>query len=178
MRFGTDEEVPMRIETDAATEMSHKVVAADEVRASRKAALEEGLIKAQAFPSDAGLHFSANILQARREDSVEIVEKRAVRLEPSVETTATLPGDFATDSEWALEENIGTEHRVGTPSQAHRDGVTESVEASRRCDCADAEGCVELLGGSWGGEDGEASNNKQAERFADSFQVHAFIDAS
>jgi hypothetical protein len=35
-----------------------------------------------------------------------------------------------------------------------------------------------LLGGSWSGEDEEARNNKQAEPFADSFRVHALIDAS
>ena len=152
MRLGANEEVPMRVEADTAAEMPHEVITADKIRTAGKPALKERLVKAQALPSDACLHFGTDVLKPRRKDAVEVIKKWPVRLESRIQTAAALPGNLTADSHVSLEKDVGAEHRISSAVQAHGNWIAEGVEASWRANRADAESCIELLRGQTRGE--------------------------
>jgi hypothetical protein len=73
----------VKIVAEAAADVTHEVIAADEVGATDGAAIDGSRVKAQTLPSDAGHQLSRRVLaQLGSVDPVKVIEKRTVGLEP------------------------------------------------------------------------------------------------
>ena len=117
MSFRSHEKVAVEIVAKASADVTHKVIAADEVSAADRAASGESLIEAQALPSDAGHYLSRRMLaEFWGVDSIEVIEEWTIGLESSVEILTSAPGQLAADSELLFQKQVGAEDRVGTAS--------------------------------------------------------------
>src|SRR6266513_147158 len=118
MSFRAHEKVAVRIQPQAATEMTQEVISADVVRASSKAAGGEGLIGAQAFHTNAGHQLRGRkFSQFRNINSVEVPKYRTVGLIPTVNRSTDSPCYLATNSQSPLKQEISAEARVSPTAQ-------------------------------------------------------------
>src|SRR6266550_7292928 len=107
MSFRAHEKVAVRIQPQAATEMTQEVISADVVRASGKAAGSERLIGAQAFHTNAGHQLRGRkFSQFRDINSVEVPKYRTVRLIPTVDGLTGSPRHFATNSQTPFKQKV------------------------------------------------------------------------
>ena len=119
--FRANKKMAAKIVAQAGTEVTHEVIAANKVGATDRAATGETLVEAQALPSDARREFGGRVLaQLGGVDSVKIIKKWTVRLEPAVQILTGSPGQFATHSKLPLQKKVCAEHRVGAAGQRHR----------------------------------------------------------
>src|SRR6185312_3816727 len=99
MSFRTHEKVAVEIVAKASANVSHEMIAADEVGATDRAATGETLVEAKALPSDAGHYLSRRMLaEFGGVDSIEVIKQWTVRLESAVQILTSAPGQLAADS--------------------------------------------------------------------------------
>jgi hypothetical protein len=113
MGFRTDKEMTMKVVTETATKMTHEVIAADEVSASKSAAGGETLVETNAFPTDASHEFGSCVPpDLGGVNPVNVVKKWTLGLDRRVEVPAASPGKFAAHSKVASQKEIGADDRV------------------------------------------------------------------
>ena len=121
MGFRPHKEVSFEVVPQASAEVSHEMVAADEIAATGEtAAVEERLIEAQALPSDTGLQFGSNPARMRRVYGAEIIQQRPIGLKSRIHIATGPPGDLTAKPEVVLQKIISGEHRIGSARQANR----------------------------------------------------------
>jgi len=130
VRFRANEEVAVNVVTDAAPEVTHEMIAADEVGASDGAAGGKALVESGCSPTNASHEFSRCVLtKFRGVDPVNVVKKWPLRLETPVEVAAGSPGEFAAHAKAALQKKICTEDWVGPPLKVTGAWFPEALEA-------------------------------------------------
>jgi len=121
MGFWADKDVTVDVVTNAASKVTHEVIATNEVGTAEGPATGESLIEANALPSKSGLEFGGCVIaQFGSIDSVEVIKKRTRRGKTSVDIPAGPPSQLAAHAELIFQKNIGTESRISTAAQSDR----------------------------------------------------------
>src|SRR6476660_1014006 len=116
--FRANKEMAVKVVAEAAADVTHEVIAADEVGTSDGAAINGSRVETKALPADAGHHFSGRVrAQLGSVDPVKIIEKRAVGLEACIEVPTAPPGQLAADSQRPFQKQVRAEDRVGSAGQ-------------------------------------------------------------
>ncbi len=146
MSFRAHEKVAVEIVAKASADVTHEVIAADEVRATDCPASGESLVEAQALPTDASHHFSRSMLaQFGSVDSVEIIEQWTVGLESAIQILTSAPGQFTADSELLFQQKIRADDRVSASGERNRGMISRGARRRGRSQSAYTESDVKLL---------------------------------
>lgn len=102
------EDVMEGVKLKSSADVSQQVVGTGKVRTGEETAGDEGLVKADAFPTDSGLHVRGCLLAQRgRKDGVEVIKDRAKRLEALGNILGGPPEDLAAHTEMMGQQNVG-----------------------------------------------------------------------
>lgn len=122
MRFRSDKNAPRDIKAESATYVCEEVIAALKVRATRKVAREEWLVKPKTLQPDTALQLSLSSLAQRgSKHSVEVVKDGTVGIKKDVHILVTTPGDFPARAEvFLIKKEIAAEGGITSAAYALR----------------------------------------------------------
>ena len=115
MDFRTNKDGPCQIKLHSAPEVTHEMVAADEIgKAGKLVALQERCVETNALYSDSRLQVQLRpLVQRWTIDSPKIVKKWPERLDTLVQVLAGPPGRVKACAQIVIEEEVHTEVEIG-----------------------------------------------------------------
>lgn len=165
MRFRAEEDVVPNIQTEAASPVRGKMLAAREIRAAEEIAGGKWLVKADIQPTNSSLQLSLRVLSQRgRKDGVEVVKYRTIRLEEPVYVLVGAPSNFTADPDVLLpEQEVPAEGWIAAAADGHRRMPRLSIRYRRSCYRAPAKADIKLLslGGACDREKSARGRNEQ-----------------